>query len=153
MKPLTADEELFWRALGRVVHVLPRLLDEDMSKATGLSMTEYAVLLSLAEAPERRLRMAELATATALSASRMTRVVEELISRGLVRKERHAGDARGAVAVLTPEGLSRQQGAAEQHLASARRRVLECVPPESLAALGHVLQRIADRAMGVAPAS
>ncbi|ADO72704.1 Transcriptional regulator, MarR family [Stigmatella aurantiaca DW4/3-1] len=152
MKPLNADEEAFWRALGRVVHVLPRLLEEDLSKATGLSMTEYAVLLTLAEAPGQRLRMAELAAAIALSASRITRVVDDLSSRALVRKERHAADARGAVAVLTHEGLSRQQSAAPQHLASARRRVLDLVPPEHLIALGRVLQQVADRAVGAAPA-
>jgi DNA-binding MarR family transcriptional regulator len=152
VKMLTAEEDALWRALGRVVHVLPRLLDEDMSKTTGLSMTEYAVLLTLAEAPEHRLRMAELAAATALSASRITRIVDDLGTRGLVRKERHAADGRGAVAVLTEEGLGRQQDAAPCHLASARRRVLDHVPPEALSALTRVLQQVADRAPGPAPA-
>lgn len=143
---LTVDEKTLWRALGRVVHLLPRLLDEDMSKQTGLSMTEYAVLLTLAEAPEYSLRMVELAAETALSASRVSRVVDGLSGRGLTRKERHAEDARGAVAVLTVNGLARQQSAAGPHIASARRRVLDLVPPEDLGPLSRLLDQIAEQA-------
>ncbi|MBP2338591.1 DNA-binding MarR family transcriptional regulator [Saccharothrix coeruleofusca] len=148
VRELSADEDALWRALGRVVHVLPRLLDEDMTKATGLSMTEYAVLHVLAEAPEHRLRMTELASATALSASRMTRVVDGLARYGLVTKEKPPGDARGSAAVLTGEGLRRQREAAPRHTASARRRVLDHVPPEDLAAAVRVLQRLADHTSG-----
>lgn len=51
LRELSADEDALWRALGRVSHLMPRVLDEEMTRATGLSMTEYAVLLMLAEAP------------------------------------------------------------------------------------------------------
>lgn len=137
------EEWVLWRSLGRLVHVLPRVVDEDLMRACGLSGTEYAVLANLGMASGRGLRMAELAAATALSASRITRVVDGLRSRGLVRKDRHAADARGAVAALTEEGLDRLRAAAPHHAASARRRVLDHVPPGSVAELGEVLRRVA----------
>ena len=143
MERLGAEEWVLWRSLGRLVHVLPRLVDEDLLRASGMSGTEYAVLANLRGAPGRGMRMAELAAATALSASRITRVVDVLGTRGLVRKERHAADARGAVAVLTGEGLERLRAADLHHDASARRRVLDHVPPDSVAALGQILRRAA----------
>ena len=141
--PLGGEEQVLWRALGRLMHVMPRLLDEDMTRACGISMTEYAVLVNLAEADGLQLRMVDLAAATALSPSRITRVVNDLRGRGLVRKAPHASDARGAVAVLTDDGLAAVRAAQPQHLASARRRVLDHVPPDQLAALAEVLDRVA----------
>jgi len=141
--PLSAQEQLLWRALGRLMHVVPRLLDDDMTRACGISMTDYAVLVNLAEAEGLRLRMVDLAAATALSPSRITRVVDELRGRGLVRKAPHASDGRGAVAVLTDDGLAAARAAQPQHRASARRRVLDHVPADQLAALAEALDRVA----------
>jgi DNA-binding MarR family transcriptional regulator len=68
---LSSTEELLWRALMRVVLWLPRRLDVDLLQA-GISVNEYTTLVSLSEAPERELRMTDLARATGLSASRMS---------------------------------------------------------------------------------
>ncbi|MFD4560188.1 MarR family winged helix-turn-helix transcriptional regulator [Streptomyces sp. NPDC058469] len=132
---LTAQEERFWRALMRVIVALPRSLDDDLLRATGLTLTEYVVLMSLSEAENQELRMADLAAATALSASRITRVVDALQSRGQVVKRRYEGDARGNVATLTPEGLKRLQAAYPIHLASARKRVMDNLDGRSLSAM------------------
>ncbi|MFD0448871.1 hypothetical protein ACFQ10_51405 [Streptomyces indonesiensis] len=59
---LTPDELLLWQSLGRLVHSLPRVLEEDMAR-TSVTMTEFAVLQLLSEAPGRCLRMSALATA------------------------------------------------------------------------------------------
>ena len=67
-EPLTPTEELFWRALMRIVLSLPRQLHDDMVRATGLTASEYTVIMNLSEAPNRQLRMADLASATGLSA-------------------------------------------------------------------------------------
>ena len=149
--PLTPEEDALWRALGRLVHVLPRLLDEDMLRGTGLSMTEYAVLRCLAEAPAQRLRMTELAALTAFSPSRMTRVVDGLATRGLVGKERCPDDARGAVAVLTAPGADRLRDADDRHVLSARKRVLDHVGPAELPVVREVLARLAACATTAGP--
>ena len=143
--PLLAQEERFWRALMRIIVALPRSLDDDLLRSTGLSLTEYVVLMNLSEAENQELRMADLALATALSASRITRVVDALQSRGQVVKRRFEGDARGNVATLTPEGLKRLEAAYPIHLASARKRVMDLLDGRSLPAMARQFEAVADK--------
>jgi DNA-binding MarR family transcriptional regulator len=70
----------------RIVATLSRRLDGDMLRAVGISANEYLTLTSLSEAPTGELRMTDLAGATALSASRMSRLVDELQTQGLAAK-------------------------------------------------------------------
>ncbi|MER5526065.1 MarR family transcriptional regulator [Streptomyces sp. NPDC002677] len=143
--PLTAHEERFWRALMRVIVALPRSLDDDLLRSTGLTLTEYVVLMNLSEAENQELRMTDLASATALSASRITRVVEALQSRGQVVKRRYEGDARGNVATLTPEGLKRLQDAYPVHLASARKRVMDLLDGRSVPAMVRQFEAVVEK--------
>ncbi|MGW2962348.1 MarR family winged helix-turn-helix transcriptional regulator [Streptomyces sp. NPDC001220] len=143
--PLTAQEERFWRALMRVIVALPRSLDDDLLRSTGLTLTEYVVLMNLSEAENQELRMTDLASATALSASRITRVVEALQNRGQVVKRRYEGDARGNVATLTPEGLKRLQDAYPVHLASARKRVVDLLDGRSVPAMVRQFEAVVEK--------
>ncbi|MER6225736.1 MarR family winged helix-turn-helix transcriptional regulator [Streptomyces sp. 900105755] len=143
--PLTAQEERLWRALMRVIVALPRSLDDDLLRSTGLTLTEYVVLMNLSEAENQELRMTDLASATALSASRITRVVDALQSRGQVVKRRYEGDARGNVATLTPEGLKRLQDAYPVHLASARRRVVDLLDGRSVPAMVRQFEAVVEK--------
>jgi DNA-binding MarR family transcriptional regulator len=77
VEPLSPSEELFWRALMRLVLTLPRQLDRDMVQEVGLTANEYTTIMSLSEAPNREMRMADLANTTGLSASRTTRLVDD----------------------------------------------------------------------------
>ncbi len=129
----------------RVIVALPRSLDDDLLRSTGLTLTEYVVLMSLSEAENQELRMADLAAATALSASRITRVVDALQSRGQVVKRRYEGDARGNVATLTPEGLNRLQAAYPIHLASARKRVMDHLDGRSLTAMVRQFETVVEK--------
>ncbi|MCG7203636.1 MarR family winged helix-turn-helix transcriptional regulator [Streptomyces arenae] len=142
--PLTAQEERLWRALMRVIVALPRSLDDDLLRSTGLTLTEYVVLMNLSEAENQELRMTDLASATALSASRITRVVEALQGRGQVAKRRYEGDARGNVAKLTPEGLKRLQDAYPVHLASARKRVMDLLDGRSVSAMARQFEAVVE---------
>jgi len=143
--PLNAEEERFWRALMRVLVVLPRSLDADLLRATGLTFTEYVVLMSLSEAEDQELRMSELAVAAALSASRISRVVDALQSLGQVVKRRHEADGRGNVTALTPEGLRRLEAAYPVHLASARRRVMDQLDGRSVPAMARQFEAVAKQ--------
>ncbi|MGW7236430.1 MarR family winged helix-turn-helix transcriptional regulator [Streptomyces sp. NPDC054804] len=143
--PLTAQEERLWRALMRVIVALPRSLDDDLLRSTGLTLTEYVVLMNLSEAENQELRMTDLASATALSASRITRVVEALQNRGQVVKRRYEGDARGNVATLTPEGLKRLQDAYPVHLASARKRVVDLLDGRSVPAMVRQFEAVVEK--------
>src|SRR3981081_2008059 len=94
-RPLNGDEEAFLRAFGRAILTVPRALDADLLQAQGMSMSEYSALMFLSEAPGRRLRMGDLALASALSLSGMSRIVDRLEGRSLVRRERCSRGARG----------------------------------------------------------
>ena len=143
--PLSATEEEFWRALMRIVLSLPRRLDRDLMRAAGLTANEYTTMMCLSEAAGRELRMADLANAAALSASRMTRLVDDLQSRGLVTKRASADDGRGNVAKLTPAGLAKLKAAWPAHLTSVRSRVFDHVDQATVKKAAHALSEIAAR--------
>jgi DNA-binding MarR family transcriptional regulator len=143
VEPLSETEELFWRALMRIVLALHHRLDRDLVKVAGITANEYATLMCLSESPGRELRMADLANAAALSASRMTRLVNDLQARGLVTKRASAEDGRGNVAKLTPAGLAKLKKAWPAHLASVRERVFDHVDPGTVADAAQALSEIA----------
>ncbi|MFJ5226208.1 MarR family winged helix-turn-helix transcriptional regulator [Streptomyces sp. NPDC088400] len=123
---------------------LPRALDEDLLRSTGLSLTQYTVLMCLSEIPHNSMRMTELASATALSASRVTRVVESMQARGLLSKRRHSTDARGNVVTITEAGRDRLRTAYPTHLASARARVLDYLDRTTVGDIAVQLQAVAE---------
>ena len=144
-QPLTPTEEIFWRALMRIVLSLPRQLHDDMIRAAGLTASEYTVIMNLSEAPNRQLRMADLATATGLSASRTTRLVDALQSHGLVAKRASSADGRSNLAELTSLGLTKLRSAWPVHVASVRGRVLDHIPPGTLAKTAQALEAVAEQ--------
>lgn len=151
-QPLAAEEEVLWRALMRIVVALPRELDSDMVRATGLTANEYKTLMALSEVPNRELRMAELANATGLSASRMTRLVDDLQSRGFVVKRASSADGRGNIAKLSPAGFAKLKSAWPAHLASVRRRVFDHIDSAAVTRAAEAMSGVAAQ-LGDAPAS
>lgn len=78
---------------------------EERLKAAGLpELSWYDVLWALERAPEGRLRMHELAETTVFSRSNLTRLIDRLEARKLVKRDRGCADRRGAFAVLTAAG-------------------------------------------------
>ncbi|HEY5171733.1 MAG TPA: MarR family winged helix-turn-helix transcriptional regulator [Acidimicrobiia bacterium] len=145
VEPLNATEEVFWRALMRILLSLPRRLDADLVRTVGITANEYTTLMCLSEAQGRELRMTDLANAAALSASRMTRLVDDLQARGLVTKRTSSEDARGNIAKLTPAGLAKLKRAWPAHLASVRDRVFDHVDPSIVGKAAHALSEIAEQ--------
>src|SRR6202042_1423155 len=131
IEPFSRGEESLWRALMVIVKALPRYLDSDLIQGSGLTASEYTTIMHLSEAPNRELRMNDLAGATDLSASRMTRLVDDLQARGFVTKTASSADARGNVARLPPRGVAKLKSAWPVHLASVRRRFLDCINAET----------------------
>jgi DNA-binding MarR family transcriptional regulator len=142
-QPLSPTEEVLWRAVMRIVKVIPRHLDSDLIRGAGLSASDYTTIMHLSEAPNRELRMADLASATDLSPSRMTRLVDDLQSRGLVTKTTSSSDARGNVARLTPRGMAKVKSAWPVHLASVRRRFIDCIDAAAVDAVAKALADVA----------
>src|SRR6476659_5247358 len=93
-----------WGALLKVQAALVPRLDRELQEAHGLPLTWYDVLLELSVAPERRLTMGELGSVAAVSRTRVSRVVDDLVRAGLVSREPNPDDGRSAFAALTPSG-------------------------------------------------
>jgi DNA-binding MarR family transcriptional regulator len=127
----------------RIVKVIPRHLDTDLSRGAGLTASEYTTIMHLSEAPNRELRMADLANATDLSASRMTRLVDDLASRGFVTKTVSSSDARGNVAKLTPRGMAKLKSAWPVHLASVRHHFFDFMDAAAVEAVAKALGDVA----------
>ena len=127
----------------RIVKVVPRQLDSDLLRGAGVSASEYTTIMHLSEAPNRELRMADLANATGLSPSRTTRIVDELQARGLVTKTASYADARGNVARLTPRGMAKLKAAWPVHVASVRCRFLDHLDSANVDRLATALSKVA----------
>ena len=131
-----------WRKFLRAHAEVIRRLERDLAEQAELPLGWYDVLLQLAEAPERRLRMAELADRVLLSRSGLTRLVDRLQSEGLVSREPYPGDARGTYTVLEPAGLDRLRRAVPVHLNGVRDYWLSRYTDEELLRLGDLLGRL-----------
>jgi DNA-binding MarR family transcriptional regulator len=131
-----------WRTFLRSHVQTMRELERELLAETGMAIGWYDVLLQLAEAPERRLRMADLADRVLLSRSGLTRLVDRLQAEGLVRREPSPDDARGTFTVLTDEGMSRLRRAAPVHLAGIQKHWLTHFDDEELRELGALLSRL-----------
>lgn len=131
-----------WRTFLRAHAAVTRDLERELGEI-GMPIGWYDVLLQLVEAPQHRLRMAELADRVLLSRSGLTRLVDRLQAEGYVRRERSSDDARGTFTVLTREGFEALRRAAPVHLAGVREHWLAHFSDEELRVLGRLLQRIA----------
>lgn len=132
-----------WRSFLRAHALITRDLEQDLADA-GLPLAWYDVLLQLVEAPQHRLRMAELADAVLLSRSGLTRLVDRLERAGYVHREPSPHDARGTFTVLTREGYNALRAAAPTHLASVQERWISRFSEAELRTLGELLGRLSD---------
>jgi DNA-binding MarR family transcriptional regulator len=141
--PLDADEKALIRALRPAMAAMMRAFDEDL-RSQGLSHTEYIALMFLSEAPDRTLRLSDLAEMCQQSASALGRTVRRLEADTLVSREQSGLDARSFNAVLTDAGLARLERAWPVHIASVRRHLFDQLEGIELGKLAIAFQRIAE---------
>ena len=144
-RPLTADDARLapWRAF-LVAHArISRRLDEELRSEHDLSLAEYDALLTIARSPGRRIRMGLLADEVILSKSGVTRLIDRLVSDGLVERGVCLSDARGAEAVLTEAGLARMRAASRTHLRGISEHFLDVVDPADLESIERSMTAVA----------
>jgi DNA-binding MarR family transcriptional regulator len=141
--PLTPEEEAVMRALGRLMLVLPRALNNDLEREQRMTASEYSVLRHLSESRCGRMRMSELAQACDMSLSGMTRLAAKLERQGHLKRTKCDSDARGWNAELTDKGLARLREAWPTHLASVRRHIFGHLSELDLPKLANALNAIA----------
>jgi DNA-binding MarR family transcriptional regulator len=141
---LTTEELTSWRAFLRAHAVITRALEVELVAEQTLSLAAYDVLVQLVEAPDRRLRMTELADAVLLSRSGVTRLVDRLERAGLVARCPVEHDGRGVAARITEAGIARLRKASRTHLAGVARHFADRLDADDLAALERISRRLVE---------
>jgi DNA-binding MarR family transcriptional regulator len=132
-----------WQGLLHAHHDVVEKLDAELREEHGLSFGTYDVLLRLARAPGRCLRMTDLAERVMMSPSGLTRMVDRLVAQGLVRRERSDGDARVMLARLTDRGRLVLRQAARTHIEGIRRHYTSRLSQAQLRNVASALETIA----------
>src|SRR3954466_9698127 len=147
-RPLSARDPRLapWRAFLLAHARVSRRLDEELRAEHDVSFAEYDALLTIAQAPGRRIRMGLLAEEVLLSKSGVTRLVDRLVNDGLVERSTCSTDARGAEAVLTDRGLERLRAASRTHLRGISEHFLAVMDDASLETLERSMTAVARQA-------
>lgn len=142
---LDPDEKEAWTGLLSLLLLLPGRLESPLQQSHGLTLFEYLVLSHMSEAPQRRLRMSELAFLANGSLSRLSNVVKRLERREWVERSPDPDDGRYTIAALTGAGLAVLQDAAPTHLRSVRELALDRLDADDRAALARIAGRLRVR--------
>src|SRR5215210_8028038 len=139
---LSSEEFAIWAGFWQTHAALARELDADLRTTHGLPLTDFEILLWLANRRCEGMRMAALADTVLLSPSGLSRAVERLETRGLVQRIPCAEDRRGAYAALTEAGSDLVRTAGATHAAGIRRRFLDRLTSQETRLLTAIWDRL-----------
>ncbi len=138
---LTASEMTAWRMYIETYGDLIAAIERDLAEHD-LTLGDYQVFVYLSEAPNRSMRMCDLADLLQLSPSGLTRRLDGLVKAGFVTREPSTDDRRVMLATLTPRGFGALEAAAPDHVASVRRHIFDHLDDEQVDALASIFQSI-----------
>ncbi|MEV8309884.1 MarR family transcriptional regulator [Streptomyces flavidovirens] len=141
---LSEQEQRTWRAYLQATTLLEDHLDRQLQRDAGMPHVYYGLLVQLSQAPQRRLRMTELARTAKITRSRLSHAVARLERNGWVRREDCPSDRRGQNAVLTDEGYAVLKQTAPGHVATVRQAMFDRLTPEQVRQLGEIMQVMAE---------
>ena len=148
---LDDQEQRSWRALLMGMTLLLDRLDDELRRHCDLSLVEYEILVRLSEAPDRQMRMAQLADALAHSRSRVTHTVARMEHAGLVLRKSSPDDGRGVVASMTDKGFDLLERMAPTHVEGVRAHLVDLASREDFEAVGRVMNAVADHLVEAHP--
>lgn len=147
---LTAEEKDAWTGLVSLVLLLPGQLESPLQRRAGLTLFEYLTLSHISEAPERRLRMSQLAYLANGSLSRLSNVVKRFEQRGWVERFPDPDDGRYTIAALTDVGFEVVAAAAPTHVRAVRQLVLDPLTATDQKALARIAAKLQVRPVDLA---
>lgn len=142
---LDPAERSAWVRLAALMELLPGVLDSQLRRDADLTHFDYWVLSMLSEAPDRTLRMTDLAARTNATLSRLSHVVAKLEARGLVERKTCLNDRRATNATLTEAGWVKVVATAPGHVETVRHFVIDALTPEQICALTGIAGAIVAR--------
>ncbi|MGC5022610.1 MarR family winged helix-turn-helix transcriptional regulator [Micromonospora sp. DT47] len=145
---LDPDEQQTWRSFLAASRALMETLDRELQRDAGMPHAYYEILVRLSEAPERRLRMSDLAESTGSSRSRLSHAATRLEAAGWIRREDCPTDRRGQVAVLTDTGFEVLGAAATGHVEGVRQHLFDALSPTQVDQLRRISQTLVKHLTG-----
>ncbi len=142
---LDEEQQQAWVRLIALVELLPGVLDSQLRRDAGLSHFEYFVLAMLSEAPDRTLRMSQLAARTNATLPRLSHVVTRLETRSLVERFPCPEDGRATNIRLTETGWAKLVDTAPGHVANVRAHVIDALSQEQTRQLAQIAEAILER--------
>ena len=94
-----------WGALSRTHAAISQRLQDALAQADMPPLPWYEVLATVAEAPEQRMRMGDLAEALVITRGGLTKLVDRLVKAGLLERTFCETDRRVSYATLLPAGV------------------------------------------------
>lgn len=139
---LTSDEQRSWRNFLEAHRLVFARLERQLQVEHDLSHWDYEILVRLSEAPERQLRMSDLADATLSSRSRLSHAVGRMERLGWIERMGCPDDKRGTLARLTEAGFHALDAAAPGHVEEVRRSLVDRMSPHDFATLGAICESL-----------
>ena len=112
-----------WESLFRAQHEIFGDMVEDFAGDSVLSQNEYDVLLNVTRAPEMTLRLREVTEWMLVSQPSVSRLIDRMVTRGLVTKCPDPLDGRGALIQATALGAEHFHTVALRHGAHITQRM------------------------------
>jgi DNA-binding MarR family transcriptional regulator len=135
-----------WESLFRAQVAVMRRLVAEFPRT--LSFNEYDVLFNLSRLPGRCARIRDLNSLVLLSQPSISRLVDRLVSRGLLERQPDANDRRGTVVHLTDAGYRAFLEVAGEHMRSIERTIGSALPAEELEELRRLTDELRNRIGG-----
>jgi len=120
-------------------------LNKEMQDGSGISLSDFSVLVQLSEHEGHRMRVLELARAIGWEKSRLSHQLTRMQQRGLVDRSNCTEDRRGAFVVLTDLGQQTVVAAAPRHVEAVRRYLFDQLSRAHVEALGVIAQTVVER--------
>ncbi len=95
-----------WGALTRTHAAVSQRLQEALAQGDFPPLPWYEVLGAVAEAPDQRMRMGDLAEALVITRGGLTKLVDRLVKAGLLERTFNETDRRVSYATLLPAGFN-----------------------------------------------
>ena len=135
---LNNDEQRAWRAYLAATARLQQRLDRDLQQKSGMPHAYYMILAMLSEAPERGMRMTDLAELLSSSPSRLSHAIRKLVDLGWIRKDADPADGRVTWACLTDDGMRVVVDAAPDHVTTVVDALFDRLTPEQVEQLTEI---------------
>ena len=130
-----------WRAYIQTSRRVWDAMEIDLA-AHDLSLSDYEILVLLSEAPDRQIRMSELAESALISKSRLSHRIKAMEKAGWVSRKVCAEDKRGFFAVMTEKGWKAIVKAAPDHVESIRSRFLDQLSPKDQEDISRIFESV-----------